>query len=144
MRSTSSSERRASRPRQLLLALVTVALDGVACFFAAQALGGAQSGTLVWTALFLAVLGRDEASLHAAVQTADRRRGEDALGCAAESTVEGAPAGFTAIDTDVFQPSCTFACHSGGDFAAGGLDMVQCPTRAVRRRSRRCWPARCN
>ena len=28
--------------------------------------------------------------------------------------------------------------------AAGGLAWCTCPTRAARRRSRRCWPARCN
>jgi hypothetical protein len=56
-------QRRASRPRQLLLAMVTVALDGVACYFAAEALGGDQSATLVWTALFLAVLGGGEFAL---------------------------------------------------------------------------------
>jgi hypothetical protein len=56
-------ERRASRPGQVLLALVMVALDGVACYFAAQALGGTQSATLVWTALFLAVLGGGEMAL---------------------------------------------------------------------------------
>jgi len=56
-------ERRASRPRQVLLALVMVALDGIACYFAAQALGGTQSATLVWTGLFLAVLGGGEMAL---------------------------------------------------------------------------------
>jgi hypothetical protein len=56
-------QRRASRPRQVLLALVTVALDGVACYFAAQALGGNQTATLAWTALFLAVLGGGEMAL---------------------------------------------------------------------------------
>src|ERR1700689_3876885 len=48
--------RRAPLPRQVTLTLVTAALDGVACYFAAQALGGSQLATLVWTALFLAVL----------------------------------------------------------------------------------------
>lgn len=56
-------QRWASRPRQVLLALVAVALDGVACYFAAQALGGSQPATLVWTALFLAVLGGGEMAL---------------------------------------------------------------------------------
>lgn len=56
-------QRRASRPRQLLLTLVAVALDGVACYFAAEALGGNQSATLVWTVLFLAVLGGGELAL---------------------------------------------------------------------------------
>ena len=41
----------------------TVALDGVACYFAAQALGGSQDSTLVWTVLFLAVLASGEVAL---------------------------------------------------------------------------------
>ena len=48
--------RRAPLPRQAFFALVTIALDGVACYFAAQALNGSQDSTLVWTAMFLAVL----------------------------------------------------------------------------------------
>ena len=55
--------RRASLPRQVTFALGTVALDGVACYFAAQALGGDQESTLVWTGLFLAVLGGGEFAL---------------------------------------------------------------------------------
>jgi hypothetical protein len=55
--------RRASLPRQVTFALGTVALDGVACYFAAQALGGDQESTLVWTGLFLAVLGGGEVAL---------------------------------------------------------------------------------
>jgi hypothetical protein len=55
--------RRAPLPRQVILALVTVALDGVACYFAAQALGGSQGATLVWTCLFLAVLAGGEVAL---------------------------------------------------------------------------------
>ena len=52
--------RRAPLPRQLLLALGTVVSDGVACYFAAQALDGSQDTTIVWTALFLAVLAGGE------------------------------------------------------------------------------------
>lgn len=48
--------RRAPRPRQLALAGITVALDAVGCYFAAQALGNGQLQTVGWTALFLAVL----------------------------------------------------------------------------------------
>ena len=55
--------RRAPLPRQVILALVTVVLDGVACYFAAQALGGSQDATLVWTGLFLAVLAGGEVAL---------------------------------------------------------------------------------
>jgi hypothetical protein len=55
--------RRAPLPRQVILALVTIVLDGVACYFAAQALGGSQDATLVWTGLFLAVLAGGEVAL---------------------------------------------------------------------------------
>jgi hypothetical protein len=55
--------RSAPLPRQVTLALVTVALDGVACYFAAQALNGSQAATLVWTGLFLAVLAGGEVAL---------------------------------------------------------------------------------
>jgi hypothetical protein len=48
--------RRAPLPRQVILALITVALDGVACYFAAQALDGSQDATWVWTGLFLGIL----------------------------------------------------------------------------------------
>jgi hypothetical protein len=39
--------RHAPLPRQVILALITVALDGLACYFAAQALDGSQDSTLV-------------------------------------------------------------------------------------------------
>ena len=55
--------RRAPLPRQVTFALAAVALDGVACYFAAQALDGSQDTTLVWTGLFLAVLAGGEAAL---------------------------------------------------------------------------------
>jgi hypothetical protein len=55
--------RRAPLPRQVILALITVALDGVACYFAAQALDGSQDTTLIWTGLFLAVLAGGEFAL---------------------------------------------------------------------------------
>ena len=55
--------RRAPLPRQVIFALLTVALDGVACYFAAQALGGSQGTTLLWTGLFLAVLAGGEVAL---------------------------------------------------------------------------------
>ena len=55
--------RRAPLPRQRIYALLTVILDGVACYFAAQALDGSQDTTLVWTALFLAVLATGEVAL---------------------------------------------------------------------------------
>lgn len=56
-------ERHAPRPRQLTLAGITLALDAVACNFAAQALGNGQAQTLAWTALFLAVLAAGELAL---------------------------------------------------------------------------------
>jgi len=56
-------QRRAPLPRQRCYALMTVALDGVACYFAAQALGGSQDSTMVWTVLFLAVLAAGEMAL---------------------------------------------------------------------------------
>ena len=55
--------RRAPLPRQVTLALGTVVLNGVACYVAAQALGGSQDATLAWTGLFLAVLAGGEAAL---------------------------------------------------------------------------------
>jgi uncharacterized membrane protein YuzA (DUF378 family) len=55
--------RSASLPRQANLALLTVALDGVACYFAAQVLDGSQDATLVWTGLFLAALAGGEIAL---------------------------------------------------------------------------------
>ena len=48
--------RRAPLPRQVILALTTVAMNGVACYLAAQTLDGSQDTTLAWTGLFLAVL----------------------------------------------------------------------------------------
>jgi len=56
-------QRRAPRPRQRGYAILTVAVDGVACYFAAEALGASQYSTLVWTALFLAVLAVGEIGL---------------------------------------------------------------------------------
>lgn len=55
--------RRAPLPRQVLFALVTVGLDGLACYFAAQALDASQDATVVWAGLFLAVLAGGEVAL---------------------------------------------------------------------------------
>jgi hypothetical protein len=55
--------RHAPLPRQVLIAAVFVGLDAVACEFAAQALGNDQDQTLLWTALFLAVLAAGEVAL---------------------------------------------------------------------------------
>ena len=50
-----SLHRRARLPLRLLLALAALALDGMACYFAVQALGGSQ-GAILWTCLFLGAL----------------------------------------------------------------------------------------
>jgi hypothetical protein len=55
--------RRGSLPRQVILAMLTVVMDGVACYFAAQTLGGSQDTTLLWTGFFLAVLTVGEVAL---------------------------------------------------------------------------------
>lgn len=55
--------RQAPLPRQRVYAMLTVILDGVACYFAAEALDGSQDATLVWTILFLAVLAAGEVAL---------------------------------------------------------------------------------
>ena len=57
------SHRRAPLPRQVFFALTTVALDGVACYFAAQTLDGSQDTTFIWTGLFLAVLAAGEVAM---------------------------------------------------------------------------------
>ena len=49
-------DRSAPRPRQWLLAGAALALDGVACVFAAEALDGSQLETYGWAGLFLARL----------------------------------------------------------------------------------------
>jgi hypothetical protein len=56
-------ERSAPRLRQWLIALGILALDGIACYFAAEALGGSQLETLAWAGLFLALLGAGEVTL---------------------------------------------------------------------------------
>ncbi len=38
---------------------------------------------------------------------------------------------FTRVNAEVLEPSCTFACHSGGEFAAGGLDLQLDPHGAL-------------
>lgn len=42
--------------RMVAVALAAIALDGIACYFAAQALGSGRGDILVWTCLFLGVL----------------------------------------------------------------------------------------
>jgi hypothetical protein len=38
---------------------------------------------------------------------------------------------FARIDEEILKPNCTFACHSGGEFAAGGLDLEIEPRAAL-------------
>jgi hypothetical protein len=54
----------AALPRQVGFALGTIALDGLACYFAAHALGGSLDATLAWTGVFLVVLAGAEAGLN--------------------------------------------------------------------------------
>jgi hypothetical protein len=56
-------DRTAPRPRQLALVAIALALDGLACNFAAQALGESGRSTLLWTGYFLAVLAAGEVGL---------------------------------------------------------------------------------
>jgi hypothetical protein len=44
-------------------------------------------------------------------------------GCSSGESDDTTAATFSALDARVFRPSCTLACHSGGEFAAGGLDL---------------------
>lgn len=56
-------DRTAPRLRQYLIAAGALALDGVACYFAAEALGGAQPESLAWAGLFLVLLGAGEIAM---------------------------------------------------------------------------------
>ena len=56
-------DRWAPRPRQWLFAVGALALDGVACVFAAEALDGSQLETYGWAGLFLALLAAGELAL---------------------------------------------------------------------------------
>lgn len=56
-------ERTAPLGRQLAIAALTVVLDAVACWFAAQAIGDDQLETFAWAGLFLAVLASGEVAL---------------------------------------------------------------------------------
>jgi len=56
-------DRHAPRPRQWAIACGALLLDGVACYFAAEALGAGQQETVAWAALFLALLGIGEIAL---------------------------------------------------------------------------------
>lgn len=66
--------RRAPLPRQVLLALVTVLLDGLACYLTALALGGSPDATLAWTGLSLGVLAGGQAALGFCGDRGDRAR----------------------------------------------------------------------
>lgn len=53
-------------------------------------------------------------------------------GCSVETAPGGSTAPkFSTINKEIFEERCTFACHSGGEFAAGGLDMQQDPYGAL-------------
>ena len=56
-------DRRAWLPLMALTALILLGLDSGAAYFAAEALGGDQRVTLLWTALFLVILGLLEGGL---------------------------------------------------------------------------------
>jgi hypothetical protein len=56
-------DRNAPRLRQWLLAGAALALDGVACVFAAEALDGSQLATYGWAGLFVALLAAGELAL---------------------------------------------------------------------------------
>jgi hypothetical protein len=56
-------DRNAPRPRQWIIAGAALLLDGVACYFAAEALDSGQGETIAWAALFLALLGIGEVAL---------------------------------------------------------------------------------
>jgi hypothetical protein len=56
-------DRRAWLPLMTLTALILLGLDSGAAYFAAEALGGDQRVTLLWTALFLVILGLLEGGL---------------------------------------------------------------------------------
>ncbi len=55
-------------------------------------------------------------------------------GCSDEPSGAGggvSSASFARIDEEILKPRCTFACHSGGEFAAGGLDLEVEPRAAL-------------
>jgi hypothetical protein len=56
-------DRRASRPRQWIIAGAALALDGAACYFAAEALDADRTETVAWALLFVALLGIGELGL---------------------------------------------------------------------------------
>ena len=56
-------DRHAPRPRQWAIAGGALLLDGVACYFAAEALGSDDRETAAWAVLFLALLGIGEVAL---------------------------------------------------------------------------------
>lgn len=57
-----------------------------------------------------------------------------AAGCGDDGSGVGGGASsvtFARIDEEILKPRCTFACHSGGEFAAGGLDLEVEPRAAL-------------
>ena len=56
------------------------------------------------------------------------------VGCGDDGSGVGGGAStvtFARIDEEILKPNCTFACHSGGEFAAGGLDLEIEPLAAL-------------
>lgn len=54
--------------------------------------------------------------------------------CNGDSIAAGggaAEVSFVRINDEILLPKCTFACHSGGEFAAGGLDLEVDPRGAL-------------
>jgi hypothetical protein len=49
------------------------------------------------------------------------------IGCVGAPETAPPQQSFSKINTQIFEPNCTYACHSGGEFAAGGLDMKADP-----------------
>ena len=52
-------------------------------------------------------------------------------GCATEFSPMSEAPKLSEINESILEPSCTFACHSGGEFAAGGLDLQKDPFGAL-------------
>jgi hypothetical protein len=66
-------ERRAWLPLMIIIAVLLLALDSWAAYFAAEALGGGQKVALLWTAQFLVILGLLEAGLAWSAERSNRK-----------------------------------------------------------------------
>lgn len=54
-----------------------------------------------------------------------------ATACGEPEPDDGPAVRFSDINTEIFEKKCTFACHSGGGFGAGGLDLQTDPLGAL-------------